>query len=819
MHSGAGVDTPPVTSSSLAELLADRDFIQVEYLLRTKFDSISGGQFEWLRDLKEAGYTEDEIFTCLRESAELSPWVSSSNQSDEPIRGPTLDGEISLDSHQKNCVHHGPIATSLLSTAEVELRHSPNHWAFDPNRAETLRRRVANCCGLAGIFPPDSSHFEYGYIQFDSQPESTVQIYYGPSKTAGACGPDLVYTDLVRQIWFATRCICSAVRILQDNGFCCDRLTMLLPDPERPSDAVNMRAILLKDVNNYVKAMQNLWSEMQATRGWKLPPQSLLYCTTVAMGILNHLALEDADLRDVNSLDQNAQSLHICALATQLLSFVVLSYSQAHAGDIWPFFLKEPLPGVMLLGSRADPGSGLVILISYSNLACVGDLVDDKVIVMRATNRDSPASSPPHSSKRLVLVASIEDIVDSWGPGLLISDPDTPYGERVHAVRIGGGTVVRASAPPKFILSSSRKLYHWSRSQEIDYDNLDTFNIRVPIEIGGVSVHESCALDAQMCRRQSESHLKHLSTETDRWELAERQMFFQGGQYVGLQVGNIYSKIKGRSLKAILLDTWKIMPDFRLLLQPWGLQMSLCTGVAQRVPLINLLQEPMFAYIDGLCLEHWDAIKVEVRSAFSDAIDYVKWTKGLQGGQRDCLIRVITFFLEVLKDTGVDREGNELRMLWPHETSLSHAISLKCNKCNLWARVLKDSPSCATFAAVTNTCLEAPGHECKKKSAPIWTGQGALLATAVSRVLIPGSLASSETVEWELKNGEQCWIEKAGGEIWVYTTKNPNSDTQLRVKINRFPRGLSLFREWQILRERQDDNFYAEEVVVFGTIS
>lgn len=247
--------------------------------------------------------------------------------------------------------------------------------------------------------------------------------------------------------------------------------------------------------------------------------------------------------------------------------------------------------------------------------------------------------------------------------------------------------------------------------------------------------------------------------------------------------------------------------------------MSLCTGVAQRVPLKNLLQEPMFAYIDGLCLKHWDVIKVEVRSAFSDAIDYVKWTKGLQGGQRDCLIRVITFFLEVLKDTGVDREGNELQMLWPHEASLSHAISLKCNKCNLWARVLKDSPSCATFAAVTNTCLEAPGHECKKKSAPIWTGQGALLATAVSRVLIPGSPASSETVEWELKNGEQCWIEKAGGEIWVYTTKNPNSDTQLRVKINRFPRGLSLFREWQILRERQDANFYAEEVVVFGTIS
>jgi hypothetical protein len=158
-------------------------------------------------------------------------------------------------------------------------------------------------------------------------------------------------------------------------------------------------------------------------------------------------------------------------------------------------------------------------------------------------------------------------------------------------------------------------------------------------------------------------------------------------------------------------------------------------------------------------------------------------------------------------------------MLWPYEKSLSYAISLKCDKSNLWARVLKDSPSCATFAVVTNTCLEAPGHQCKRNSAATWTGQGALLATAVSRVLVPGTLSGSGTAHWELKHGEPCWIEKAGGDIWVYTNKEPNSDTQLRVKINRFPKGLSIFRNWQVLRERQDATFEAEEVVVFGTMS
>lgn len=528
---------------------------------------------------------------------------------------------------------------------------------------------------------------------------------------------------------------------------------------------------------------------MRATKWREVPLQPLLDCTATAMVILKQAAMEDADSRDWKSQDSTSRLLDICAMATRLLSFVVLSYSQAHAGDIWPFFLREPLQGVMLLGSPVDTGSKFVILISYHSLACMGDLVNDKVVVMRMKSLASTTSASPESGKRLVLVASIEDIVEAWGPGLLISDPNARYGERVYAVRIGGGTIARASTLSGSLSGSRREIYHWSRFQETDCDNLATFDIRVPIEIGGVSVHASCPLDAQKCRRQSESYLINLGTKIDHWKLVERRLFLQDGQYIGLQVGNIYSKMNGRSLKTILLDTWKIMPDFRLLLQPWGLQVSLSTGVAQRVCLKTLLQEPMFAYIYGLCLECWDKIKADVRLAFSGAIDdYVKWMTGLRGSQRDCLIKVVTFFLEILKDTGVDREGNELRMLWPHETSLSHAISLRCSKCNLWARVLKDSPSCATFAAVTNTCLEARGHKCKKNSAPTRTGQGALLATAVSRVLIPGSLDVSGAVQWELKNGQQCWIEKAGGDIWVCTTKTPNSDTQLRVKIKPLPK-------------------------------
>jgi hypothetical protein len=171
----------------------------------------------------------------------------------------------------------------------------------------------------------------------------------------------------------------------------------------------------------------------------------------------------------------------------------------------------------------------------------------------------------------------------------------------------------------------------------------------------------------------------------------------------------------------------------------------------------------MFSYIDTLNIPNWKAIKDNVRLAFNGSLDYRSWTASLEGAQRDCLIKVVTFFLEVLKDTRVDRDGKQLKLLWPHESSCSYAISLQCSKSNLWARLLKDSPSCATFATVTSTYLEAPGHKCKKDKAPTWTGKGALLSTAVSRVLVPGTISGGGPVAWELKHGQQCWIEKSGG--------------------------------------------------------
>jgi hypothetical protein len=607
------------------------------------------------------------------------------------------------------------------------------------------------------------------------------------------------------------------VRTLQDGGLCCDKITVLV---KRITGNVDMLWVLFDDIISYYRELQSLLEAYGASKEF----ETKLYDYASRAWAIMRLWMGP---REIAACPEDASGqLHLCALVCQILAISLISYSQAHTSDFHPHLPKEPLQNIKLEGYAGHAHPKITAEFSYQKLACMDGLIGGRVLVLslsvESTSRgdtitaaEAGGDEDGNESQPSWFTGSIENIIDSWGPGVLISDanPDVPYGENVRSVMIAGSVIAPSSASDLPAI-----VYHWGRFDAPNNGDL-MFNIRESLRIGAITVQCCWTLNSEKCRKVSEPYLDNLGTEADYWRLAERQMMLQSGQYVGLQVGSVYSKMKGRSLKTTLLDMWGVMPDLRLLLQPWGLQVSLCTGVARRVPLKALIGEPMFSYIDGISLQHWDDIKAGIQLAFDGTIDCISWTSGLQGPQRDCLIKVVTFFLAVLQDTGVDREGKLLRMLWPHEKSLSHAISLKCSKYNLWARVLKDSPSCATFAAVTSTCLEAPGHQCHRNAAPIWTGQGALLSTAVSRILFPGSLSTSEATHWELKNGQQCWIEKAGSDIWVYTTKEPNSDTQLRVKINRFPKGLSIFRDWQVLRERQDATFEAEEVVVFGTIA
>ena len=841
----------------LSKLLSEQDLPAVRYVIQNHYHTVAQGKFEWLLDLREAEYSDDAILDSLLESTDSGPWTTSN------IHEPLEFGEIDSHSrapyvlrnfhHQPGCVHRGPDCGESFSVPKSNgTRQSPEcqpSSSFD--KIESTRAEVAELCGIAGVYP--TSH-NAGDHRADFE-KSCVRIEYNYSPSP----PDLfdlrermrLPWSLSAFLWHTAQSLCRALRILQDRGLCCDRLTVLVDRVVLGQAVVSMVPIALEDVAAFHVAAVELYQKHRYVSKSYLGPvvdielsndtelhDKLSMCWTKARALLNRLFSSENRQPPVNLGWNISLQLHECVLACQVLAVAIVSYAQAHTGDFHPHFLKEPIEMLLLQGYaryQILKHDRPTVEVSYKQLACMGELVGGEVIVFRMLNvlpsnpfamRRSDAIDSSKEQERspdgtgALFVGSMGDIIDSWGPAVLISDPEpgVPYGDKIKSVLIGSGAITRVTNKTS---PSSHPLYHFGRSQDLTAP-IPTFNIRDRLTIGAISVQKLCPLDPTKCRKSSEPYLDALGTCDDHWNLTQRQMMVQAGQYVGLQVGNVYSKVKGRPLKTTILEMWRLVHDFRILLQPWGLQVSLCTGVARRVPLRELVEEPMFLYIDKLALPGWDEIKSDIRTAFGGTIEeYISWTTGLCGRERECLIQIITFFLEVLKDTGVDREGKRLRLLWPDESSLSHAISLKCDKSNLWARVLQDSPSCATFAALSSTCLEAPSHSCKKNPAPIWTGKGALLSTAVCRVLVPGDsdVLGLGNNHWELQNGQRCWIGKPGSEVWVYTSKTPNSEAQLTVKINRFPKGLSILRDWQVLRERQDSAFEAEEVVVYGTMA
>lgn len=67
-----------------------------------------------------------------------------------------------------------------------------------------------------------------------------------------------------------------------------------------------------------------------------------------------------------------------------------------------------------------------------------------------------------------------------------------------------------------------------------------------------------------------------------------------------------------------------------------------------------------------------------------------------------------------LQSTGIDHE-NTLRLGWVQDNNALKCLKIPCHGSNLWAKILTDSCDVATFACVTDQCLESSSssHVCQ----------------------------------------------------------------------------------------------------------
>lgn len=374
----------------------------------------------------------------------------------------------------------------------------------------------------------------------------------------------------------------------------------------------------------------------------------------------------------------------------------------------------------------------------------MGEMIGGEVFVFEMNH--SGYITPPNVSKIFYLSGTCEEIVDSWGPGYFITNVDTPYGETLYGLGIRGRII-----KPNTRFVNGEPLFHWgpdsdgATSQSKTFSYWDKILIRtttcdailppltaelnqpIPITTHApfppatannhpITANMSCPLVTAKSRKESEPYLSTLGTAPDWWSLTEIQgLASLSPPYCTLQGAFAMTKQSGIPLKRALLDRWIRDDSLSLFEEPWGLQVSLCTGVTRKVPLRALVEEPLFRYIDSLKVDGWEKLKMKATSAISGHHSFFEWSQSLKKDEMQCMRHIFTKLLYLLKDTGFDRSRKQFSILWPHDSDARFCVKICPEKEQLWCSMLQDNEWCAAFTVATSLCLETGKHKCRGK--------------------------------------------------------------------------------------------------------
>jgi hypothetical protein len=135
--------------------------------------------------------------------------------------------------------------------------------------------------------------------------------------------------------------------------------------------------------------------------------------------------------------------------------------------------------------------------------------------------------------------------------------------------------------------------------------------------------------------------------------------------------------------------------------------------------------------------------------------------------------------LEFLKDTGIDKNDDELVIAWVQKDSPDSSLRVRCEKSSLWARILADSEDCATFACITPICLESGKHKCRGLAVAPWNNVSTLLDTAVAPQLSNREAMGviDTLIPFRLEHEVSYWIRMSGSnliaKVWISNGNGP----------------------------------------------
>lgn len=713
----------PLSPRVLQELIAGRVVDDVAKALEEDFDGVAREDFCWLNDLVDAGYGIREIAELLVDVEADTPWL---------YFDPSVEDQHTIVSglHHHSCVHH--VASHLQQSSRRTMQDPP---AFplsagsDLELRSLIKRQIDESCGFAGIIPSRSPESQWdGQVQItqeDGNMTATVSYHMGSSG-------DGVNDDLLQRLRHIAARLRGAFGLLQHHHLCCDAFTVLTwTHTESAERVVNLHHISAKSILPLLDLLD------QAIPG-TMDIREL--CRTAETFLYNFMPGEQEIFAQPDDTSERPpQAYHLASLALQMLSIGLLSYSHAHTGPLRPSFLTIGVQNVTLFGSHPlnnDSRDVKCIQITgrLVNLTCMSGLAAGPVLAFQFDKTPATSARP---EGYFDVIARPTDVLDTWGPALLVVGSNDVSTRDVLAVQIGGGILSRPQKSPNTL--------HWQCFQQ-DQDSMSllpgsrSFPLDARIRIGAISANTQCPLqrpDAQdTFMKACDDHLHNLGTSRPYWCHKTSQLALSCGKYVVVQAAAGWEKRDGVTVKTHLIQSVEgVQPSLcsDSLEAYHGLEVSLCTGLARRVQLrvllANSLPEYVAAYIPGP--PGWDEFGLGLIDALRGP-NLSGWLSTVPREHQEAAVKTLGSLLAHLKGTGIDAEGN-LRVACNLPKMINRCFKLRCTKLNAWAKILEDSDHCATFACTTTQCLETPTVKCKASSDSHWRNETQSLTTEVCR--------------------------------------------------------------------------------------
>lgn len=482
--------------------------------------------------------------------------------------------------------------------------------------------------------------------------------------------------------------VSDALRNLHAEGFCGSVMSIFVEDQSR-ADVANTVHIALHEIARLV-----IWCDQPVF----MPNLLIRFCSEMVRKLVGDSFLDQYP-------ESSSSELVCCRFLSTVLSIGVVSFSGSHVcrfdQNLWGQEMNEISVGC---GYSFFP----------RQLACLKDFIGGPAWVLCK-------SRPQAERKRLKVSLMVQDLQELWGPVWLNSG--TP--EAGLAVRTERGYIV--PLPCQTTSQVDEIECHWAKESpgRINREQPILLSSTSRILIGtdsGITTGLTHNLDCQSDIARIQAHIHHqlpiAGTCKEHVTGGDYEVQMTGGQFVNVSLVKKFKRYPMRTRKMSLIEECKnpkvkLIPLLKLRI---GLEVSACTGNAQRVTLWDALRlsqkRPCHPGRVSYC-DHEVADKNCIRSCWTrcsptDDVDSdVNIPRESSKMGTADVRRLIIDAIIALEHTGIDHEGN-LQACWPF-TDIRRTRCIKRstgNESNNWLRAVEDTREVATFAVVSQRCLE-----------------------------------------------------------------------------------------------------------------